>query len=87
MTLCSLYKSYKRSLALYKKSRKGFSLEKQMSLVLVFMVVAFTFSLLPTIYLNICFYLGNIDYGEKATYISIALLTTNSVWNFIIYNI
>ena len=53
MTLCSLYKSYKRSSALNKKSLKGFSLEKQMSFVLEFMIVAFTFSLFSTTYLHI----------------------------------
>ena len=87
MTLCSLYKRYKRSLVLNKKSLKGFSLEKQMSFVLVFMVVAFTFSLFPTIYLHICSFNFHTNYGEKATYISISFLTTNSVWNLIIYNI
>ena len=91
LTLCSLNKSYKRSLALSRKAKSRFSLEKQMSLVLVFMVVAFTFSFFPTIYLHVCLYLYNepseLNYmKDKSFLVSVAFLTTNSVWNIIIYN-
>ena len=92
LTLYSLYKIYRKSLSLTKKMKKGFSLEKQMSLILIFMVLGFTFSLFPTIYHNICFYLYDTSYNGVALYdksflISVAFLTTNSVWNFVIYNI
>ena len=92
LTLCSLYKSYKRSLTLNRKALKGLSLEKQMSLVLIFMVLGFTFSLFPTIYSHIYLYLYNKEFkgnifNPKTVFISVAFLTTNSVWNFLIYNI
>ena len=91
MTLYSLYKSYKRSSSLNKSTKKRFSLEKQMSLILIIMVFAFTFSLFPTIYFNLRLYLyneGSIDFvSNKPFFISVAFLTTNSVWNFVIYNI
>ena len=91
MTLCSLYKSHKRSSSLNKSTRKGVSLEKQMSLIMIIMVFAFTFSLFPTIYLNARLYLNkdgptNIS-SYKLFFVSVAFLTTSSVWNFIIYNI
>ena len=91
MTLFSLYKSYKRSSSLKRNTKKGVSLEKQMSLILIIMVVAFTFSLFPTIYLNIRFYLYNEGptaiLDSKPFFVSVAFLATNSVWNFLIYNI
>ena len=93
LTLYSLYKSYKMSSSLNKNTRKNVSLEKQMSLILIVMVVAFTFSLFPTIYFNASFYLYN-DYVFfyasivlKKFIISVAFLATNSIWNFVIYNI
>ena len=48
MTLHSLYKSYKSSPSLKRNTKKGLSLEKQMALFLIFMVVVFTFTLFPT---------------------------------------
>ena len=87
LTLCRLYKIYKRSLVLSKNAKNSFSSEKQMSLVLLFMVVAFTFSLASTIYFHVRSYFYDEYYGDKASFISIALLTTNSVWNVVIYNI
>ena len=64
-----------------------------MSLVLAFMVVAFTFSLFPPIYYNVSLYLYNNIYKDehflkhKSLLISVAFLTTNSLWNILIYNI
>ena len=91
MTLLSLYKNYKRSSLLNKSTKKGLSLEKQMSLIMILMVLAFTFCLFPTIYLNIRLYFYNEGsdsmFTYKPFYISVAFLTTNSVWNFLIYNI
>ena len=92
LTLYILYKSYKRSLTLNRIALRGFPLEKQMSLVLIFMVLGFTLSLFPTIYSHIYLYLhykefkGNI-FNPKTLLISVAFLTTNSIWNFLIYNI
>ena len=91
LTLCNLYKSYKRSSLLKRSTKKSLSLEKQMSLILIAMVVAFTFSLFPTIYFNFFYYIDN-DYSylsivQKNFIVSVAFLATNSIWNFIIYNI
>ena len=49
LTLKSLYKSYKRSSKLYRAVRSKFKGEKQMPLVLTFMVAAFTLSLSTTL--------------------------------------
>ena len=87
LTLCSLYKSYKRSVALRKKAKNIFSQEKQMAFVLISMVVGFSFSLAPTIYFHICSYFCKMEFSQRSLFVSIALLATNSVWNFIIYNI
>ena len=91
LTLYSLYKSYKMSSSLNKNTRKNVSLEKQMSLILIVMVVAFTFSLFPTIYFNASFYLYNeyfyVTKVEKKFIISVGFLVTNSIWNYVIYNI
>ena len=64
LTLYSLYKSYKTSSSLNKNTRKTFSLEKQMSSILIVMVVAFTFSLFPTIFFNVFYYLYNFIYSS-----------------------
>ena len=93
LTLVSLYKSYKRSLKLNRKTRKKNSTEKQMSLVLIFMVVAFTFSLSLTVYNHASFYIYenyNIISKKLLTdqpYIAVLFLLTNSVWNILIYNV
>ena len=99
LTLYSLYKIYKRSSSLNKSAKKGVSLEKQMGLILVFMVFAFTFSLFPSIYFNVCWYLApqkhsallnslnDLFINDKNFFLSVAFLTTNSVWNFVIYNV
>ena len=49
LTLVSLYKTYKRSLLLNRSVKAKIAPEKQMSIVLVAMVIAFTFSLFPTL--------------------------------------
>ena len=88
LTLCSLYKNNKRSLSLNRTTTKGLSVEKQMSFILIFMVFAFTFSLSPTIYNYICIYLFERYYFTYKTFlISVLFLSTNSIWNFFIYNI
>ena len=99
LTLFSMYKSFKRSSSLNKNTKKRVSLEKRMSLILIFMVVAFTFSLFPTIYFNVHLYLApelksanrkspnDTFLDENSFFVSVAFLTTNSVWNFVIYNI
>ena len=90
LTLKSLYKSYKRSLSLNRVVRNKFLAEKQMSTVLIFMVLAFTFSLSSTLYNHIRFYLCKLDCSELCQdyniYISLYFLSTNSIWNILIYN-
>ena len=90
LTLKSLYKSYKRSLKLNRVVRNKFLAEKQMSLVLIFMVVAFTFSLSTTLYNHIRFYLCKLnceDCQDYNVYISLYFLSTNSIWNILVYNL
>ena len=92
LKLYSLYKNYSRSLSLNRKNKKGSSVEKQLSLVLIFMVIAFTFSLTPTVYNHICFYAYDINfkeqiYDENNLFTSVSFLATYSIWNFVIYNL
>ena len=92
LKLYSLYKNYSRSLSLNRKNKKGSSVEKQLSLVLIFMVISFTFSLTPTVYNHICFYAYDINfkeqiYDENNLFTSVSFLATNSIWNFVIYNL
>ena len=90
LTLISLYNSYKRSLNLNRVVRNKFLAEKQMSLVLILMVVAFTFSLSATLYNHIRFYLCKLHCRECKLYnemISLYLLSTNSIWNILVYNL
>ena len=91
MTVFSLRKSYKRSLALNRITKKGYALEKKLSLVFIFMVLSFTFSLTPTIYNHIYYYAlensGYVPYEDKQFFLCILFLSTNSTWNFLIYNI
>ena len=56
MTLVSLYKTYKRSLLLRRSVKAKVAPEKQMSIVLVAMVIAYTFSLFPTLLNHIMIY-------------------------------
>ena len=85
LTLVSLYKSYKISLKLNRRTRKKKSSEKQMSLVLIFMVLAFTISLSPTLYNHVLMYMSISDSTKNENvifvqpYIAILFLLTNSV--------
>ena len=92
LTVVSLYKSYKKSLKLNRRTIKKIAPEKQMSLVLIIMVVAFTFSLSPTLYNHAFFYIYK-SYDIKSEnilfeqpFIAVSFLLTNSVWNVLIYN-
>ena len=93
LTLLSLYKTYKRSLRLNRSVKENIAPEKQMSLVLVAMVVAFTFSLFPTLYNTILLYINKNDYIKKKheayikLFIAVPFLITNSIWNILVYNI
>ena len=95
LTLLSLKRSYKRSKKLNRRVQKAqLSAEKQMSYVLVVMVCAFSFSLLPTLGSYVYFYflkMKNNDisdyYNPALPHICIAFLATNSFWNIVIYNV
>ena len=94
LTLWSLYKNYKRSLKLNRRIQTNIAPEKQMSIVLICMVVAFTLSLLPTLYNHIQFYiLGGENFEDNKResvakfFIAFLFLLTNSIWNILIYNI
>ena len=94
LTLKSVYESYKRSLKLNRAVRTRFLAEKQMSLVLIFMVAAFTLSLSSTLYNHIRFYVLKLVYSvcnddeiNLNAYISTYFLSTISVWNIFIYNV
>ena len=57
------------------------------------MVVAFTLSLLPTLYNHVQFYISEGKYFEdkvesiNKVFIAFLFLSTNSIWNILIYNI
>ena len=92
LTLISLYKSHKRSLKLNRRVKTKISSEKQMSLVQIFMVVAFTFSLLPTLYNHTLFcisknYVASSYVKRTNSFVSFLFLYTNSIWNILVYNV
>ena len=93
LTLRNLYKSYKRSMKLNRKIKKKLAPEKQMAIVLIFMVIAFTLSLTPTLYNNIHHFdtkkesLEEFLESTEMFYISILFMLTNSIWNILIYNV
>ena len=65
LTLSSLYKNYKRSLKLNRRVKAKYSSEKQRTLFLIFMVVAFSFSMCPTVYNLVILYATKIDNVES----------------------
>ena len=90
LTMFSLMKNYTRMRRAKVKVNNRMAVEKQMSLVLVAMVVAFTFCLSLTLYSHACYYaceesFYELTYTSKRMHVSLALLATNSVWNFLIY--
>ena len=92
LTLYSLYQSFNKSKQLNRREQKGLALEKQMSIVLVLMVIAFTFSLSPTIYHHICYYyyeenFAGVPFYGQAFFVSVLFLSTNSIWNILIYSV
>ena len=94
LTLKSLYKIFKNSLNLNRVVRTKLLAEKQMSLVLILMVVAFTFSLSPTLYVHIYYFALKFNYVDCENVkiflnvnISKYFLSTNSIWNILVYNV
>ena len=92
LTISSLLKNYMKSKKLNRKISKRIALEKQMSFILIVMVLAFTFCLCLTLYSHICYYFCEESYyietyTSTKIHIALALLATNSIWNFIIYNV
>ena len=96
LTLKNLYKSSQKSLNLNRVIRTKFSAEKQMSLVLILMVVAFTISLSPTLYVHILYYVYKLNfvdcyYGQQDIFLDVNIskyfLSTNSIWNILVYNV
>ena len=92
LTICSLLKNYMKSTKLNRKVSKRLALEKQMSFILIVMVLAFTFCLCLTLYNHICYYFCEESYyietyTNTRVHVSLALLATNSIWNFVIYNV
>ena len=93
LTLISVYKAYKTSLKLNRSVKTKIAAEKQMSLVLIAMVVAFTFSLFPTLLNHILLHVNKSEF-LKSTYkayvklsIAFSFLMTNSIWNILVYNV
>ena len=91
LTITSLYKNYKRSKKLNRSISNRVALEKQMSFILLAMVIAFTVCLTLTLFGHICYHFCPLHLyqkiGTKVTLISLSLLATNSIWNFVIYNV
>ena len=86
ITILSLCKNYKKSKRLNRTVSNRLALEIQMTFILIAMVVAFTLCLSLTLFSHICFHICYEKYLENHT-LTNALLATNSVWNFVIYNI
>ena len=91
LTLKNIYKSYKRSLNLGRMVRNKFLTEKQMSIVLILMVVAFTISLSPTLYIHVLYYVLKSKYVDCDFFLYVNIskyfLSTNSIWNILVYNV
>ena len=93
LTLVSVYKTYKRSLKLNRSVKTKAATEKQMSFVLISMVIAFTFSLFPTLLNHILPCINKTDYLKNRykayvqLYIAVLFLSTNSIWNILLYNV
>ena len=94
LTLVSLKRNYKRSKKLNRRAKKALSAEKQMAIVLVVMVCAFSFSLLPTLGSYVYFHFLKMKYDNVSEHydpfvphVCTAFLATNSFWNIIIYNV
>ena len=94
LTLVSLKNNYEKSKSLNRRAQKAFAAEKQMSVILILMVFAFTFSLLPTMYNYIysTFFKTNLaktvdTHHPESNFIYASFFATNSIWNIIIYNV
>merc|ERR1712240_264911 len=94
LTLFSLKNNYEKSKKLNRRAQKAFAAEKQMSFILILMVFAFTFSLLPTMYnyTYSTFFKNNLASNfypnhPVSNFIYASFLATNSIWNIIIYNV
>ena len=95
LTLVSLKNNYEKSKNLNRIAQKDFAAEKQMSVILILMVFAFTFSLLPTMYnyFYSTFFKNKVGNKRIRVYylvdslIYASFLATNSIWNIVIYNV
>ena len=87
LSIFSLRKSYKSSKKLNRSYFKRRNTELRLSILFFAMVVAYTLS--TSMY--ICIYIHSGIFGNvfniNLSYISFTLLTTNSTWNFILYNL
>ena len=87
LCIFSLIKSYKSSKKLNRSYFKRRNTELRLSVLFFAMVVAYTLS--TSMY--ICIYIHSVilgySYDTNLVYISFTLLTTNSTWNFILYNL
>ena len=86
LTILSLYKNYKKSKTLNRSVSNRLAHEIQMTFILIAMIVAFTLCLSVTMFNLICNKFCEDKYYENQT-LTNALLATNSIWNFLIYNI
>ena len=91
LTIKSLYNHLKVSKNLNKSNADNLAKEKQMSVILLVMVVVFTVCLSLTLFSHVCNYVCEESYYHltqfKILYPSMSLLATNSIWNFVIYNV
>ena len=91
LTIKSLFKKSKISKNLNKSTTDNIAREKQMSVILLVMVIVFTVCLSLTLFSHICYYVCEESYYHltelKILFPSMSLLATNSIWNFVIYNV
>ena len=87
LCIFSLGKSYKSSKKLKRTYFKKRNIELKLSVLFFAMVVAYTLSTS----MFICFYIHDVIFDYKFSpnlfFISFTLLTTNSTWNFFLYNL
>ena len=83
----SLKKSNNSSKKLSRSKLKNKNSEFTLSILFFSMVLALTFSLSFYIYIHVCSFLPNFKHNLNFLLVADAVLSTNSFWNFILYNV
>ena len=90
-TILSIYINSKKSKQLNQSNSNRKHLEKQMYFILLVMVIATTICFSPTLFNHVCYHACSNSFYSKSLVkifpVSTYLLATNSIWNFVIYNV